>query len=118
MGILPLRLPRDRPHAALQLAPGDEIEIDAMPERLAPRTAVPVAIHRRGGDIIHFEAIVGVETGLEAEILRAGGIIPSILRPLLAPPDHKEADKIASLAIAVDAPPRANSQTREEPREI
>jgi len=90
MGILPLRLPPDRHPSALRLAPGDRIEIDALPERLAPRGAVSVAIHRRGGEVVQFTATAAVETALEVEILRTGGIIPSILRPLLASPEDKK----------------------------
>jgi aconitate hydratase len=90
MGILPLRLPPDRHPEALELAPGDRIEIDAMPEHLAPRIAISVAIYRRGGEVVELTAMAAVETGLEVEILRAGGIIPSILRPLLAPQEHKQ----------------------------
>jgi aconitate hydratase len=90
MGILPLRLPPDRHPSTLRLAPGDRIEIDALPERLVPRGAISVAIHRRGGEVVQFTATAAVETALEVEILRTGGIIPSILRPLLASPEDKK----------------------------
>jgi aconitate hydratase len=90
MGILPLRLPPARHPALLQLAPGDRIEIDALPEHLAPRAAVPVAVHRSDGEVLELTATAAVETALEVEVLRTGGIIPSILQPLLAPQDHNE----------------------------
>ncbi|MGN6820818.1 MAG: aconitate hydratase, partial [Sphingomonas sp.] len=79
MGILPLRLPADRHPSALALAPEDRIEIDAPADTLAPRQAVPVAIHRRDGRVERFEAVAQVETELELAVLRAGGIIPLIL---------------------------------------
>jgi aconitate hydratase len=90
MGILPLRLPADRHPSSLHLAPGDRIEIDASPLHLAPRTMIPVAIHRHIGEALRFTATVAVETALEVEILRSGGIIPSILRPLLQRSDNDD----------------------------
>jgi aconitate hydratase len=41
---------------------------------------VPVAIHRRDGSVEGFAAVAQVETALELSVLRAGGIIPLILR--------------------------------------
>jgi aconitate hydratase len=80
MGILPLRLPADRHPATLALVPEDRIEIDAPAETLTPRAIVPVAIHRRDGSVEGFAAVAQVETALELSVLRAGGIIPLILR--------------------------------------
>ncbi|WP_296617263.1 aconitate hydratase AcnA [Sphingomonas sp.] len=80
MGILPLRLPPDRHPSKLALAPEDRIEIDAPAETLTPRATVPVAIHRRDGGVERFEAAAQIETALELSVLRAGGIIPLILR--------------------------------------
>jgi len=79
MGILPLRLPAKVSPATLQLASGDRIEIDALPAKIAPRGAVPVRVLRGDGRIEAFDAIVAVETHLEVELLRNGGVIPMIL---------------------------------------
>jgi aconitate hydratase len=84
MGILPLRLPEDRHPSALALEPGDEIEIDARPDKLTPRGTIPVAITHASGAIGRFEARVEVETELELRVLRAGGIIPLILAEAIA----------------------------------
>jgi len=80
MGILPLRLPAERHPNSLHLRPGDQILIDADPERISPRCPVLVTIHRASGTAETFTAIAAIETGLEVEILRGGGIIPIILR--------------------------------------
>jgi aconitate hydratase len=79
MGILPLRLP-----ALLQIAPGDRIEIDADPASLQPRCPVPVRLHRVDGKVESFEAVAAVETRLEIELLRQGGVIPYILQRTIA----------------------------------
>jgi aconitate hydratase len=79
MGILPLRLPADRHPDNLHLQPGDQIVIDADPARISPRCTVPVTIRRASGRSESFIATAAIETGLEVEILRSGGIIPLIL---------------------------------------
>jgi aconitate hydratase len=84
MGILPLRLPAGMSPVVLQIAPGDRIEIDAAPETLRPRTAIAVRIHRAAGSIDAFDAMAAVETRLETELLRHGGVIPYILQKTIA----------------------------------
>jgi len=80
MGILPLRLPASAHPDALQVQPGDRIEIDAPADTLAPRLVVPVRVLRRDGSVQRLDAVAAVETKLEVELLLAGGVIPSILR--------------------------------------
>jgi aconitate hydratase len=84
MGILPLRLPASHGPDALALAPGDRIEIDAPAQRLMPRAAVPVRLLRRDGTVEDFETTAAVETEFELGLLRAGGVIPSILERTLS----------------------------------
>jgi aconitate hydratase len=79
MGVLPLRMPREAHPSVLQLAPGDRIEIDAPAASLAPRCKVPVHVLRPDGRVQVFVATAAVETRLEVELLRWGGLIPSIL---------------------------------------
>ena len=91
MGILPLRLPRDRRPQELSLRPEDIVEIDASPDAIQPRTRVNVRIRRGGVQIDGFEALIAIETNLECAILRAGGLLPLILRntlPSASDPDH------------------------------
>jgi aconitate hydratase len=80
MGILPLRLPAEQHPNSLHPRPGDQILIDADPAKISPRCAVSVTIRRASGASETFVAIAAIETGLEVEILRGGGIIPLILR--------------------------------------
>lgn len=79
MGVLPLRMPREAHPSVLQLAPGDRIEIDAPAASIAPRCDVPVHVLRADGRVQVFVATAAVETRLEVELLRRGGLIPSIL---------------------------------------
>ena len=80
MGVLPLRLPADSHPNSLHLLPGDQIVINADPGLISPRCTVPITIQRVSGETETFIATAAIETGLEVEILRGGGIIPLILR--------------------------------------
>ncbi len=87
MGILPLTFDDTAQGAGLSLRPGDQIEI-AVPENLlAPRLAMQVTLLRPGGERLSIPMHLAVETELECETLRAGGMLPLILRRFL--PDHR-----------------------------
>jgi aconitate hydratase len=89
MGILPLQLPDGLGPSALALQPGDVLEINARPEHLAPRASVPVVHLRRGETLQRFLATAQIETALELEFLRNGGMLPHIIERALAhPSDH------------------------------
>jgi aconitate hydratase len=79
MGILPLRLPTEMSPAHLKLGPGDMIEIDAAPEVIEPRSIVRIEIHRASGERASFDVTAAIETSLEVETLKAGGMLPMIL---------------------------------------
>lgn len=83
MGILPLRLPAGFGPEALTLVAGDRLEIDAASDQLTPRGPVPVRVVRADGSILAVAAAAAVETEFEIELLRCGGVIPSILRRCL-----------------------------------
>ena len=80
MGILPIRLPAGVNPQSLKLAPGDRLEVDGKPDTLTPRGPVLVRVLRADGSVEAFTATTAVETQLEVELLRAGGVIPAILR--------------------------------------
>ena len=65
---------------AAGLAPGDRLAIEAPPERVVPGAEVPVTLLRADGEAIPFVARAAIETRLEAELLREGGVLPAILR--------------------------------------
>jgi aconitate hydratase len=75
MGILPIVLPE-----RMALTIDDTIAIDATHTHIAPRAGVAVCIQRRSGKTDSFTAAIAVETALEVELLKDGGILPHILR--------------------------------------
>lgn len=84
MGILPLRMPDGIDPHTLAIRPGDRLHVRAEPDMLVPRGTIPVRIERAGGGAETFHAIAAVETRREVELLRHGGVIPSILQKTLA----------------------------------
>jgi aconitate hydratase len=80
MGILPLRLPAGMHPDALRIVPGDRIEIDAPVETLHPRCDITVLLHRVDGNVDTIHAMAAIETQLETELLKQGGVMPYILQ--------------------------------------
>jgi len=98
MGILPLRLPAGTGPQALALAPGDRIEITAGPADIAPRASVAVRVLRADGRIEPIAATAAVETQLEVDLLRQGGVIPAILKQTIAAHGGKAPEPAHALA--------------------
>lgn len=84
MGILPVVLPAHVSSQSLNIQPGDVIEVLAPAETLTPRAVVPVRVLRVDGSVVDIEARAGVETQLEVDLLKAGGVIPTILERTVA----------------------------------
>lgn len=80
MGILPLIAPETIKDRLQQLAPGDTLEIAADAAKLVPRAGISVILHAVDGTRTAFTASAAVETELDIALLRAGGVIPALLR--------------------------------------
>ena len=83
MGILPLMMPSGVTPQTLAIQSGDQIEIKADLFVIKPRGSILVYIHRKDGRVEELKASVGVETHMEVELLRYGGVIPSILQKII-----------------------------------
>jgi aconitate hydratase len=79
MGVLPLRMPQGMTPFSLDLKPGDRLEVVALPDAITPRGPVAMQVLRVDGSVESFIAKAAVETQMEVELLRAGGVIPTIL---------------------------------------
>jgi aconitate hydratase len=95
MGILPLRLPAGVRPEGLALRPGDRIRVAADPGRVAVRGTVEVRVERASGVRQAFETRAEVETALELELLRHGGIVPFILSRVGGPATVGEGSPVA-----------------------
>lgn len=78
MGILPILL-----GTPLEVQAGDQIEVVADALLLVPRCPVQVILHKTGGQSEAIQATAAIETQFEIDLLKAGGVIPFILKKTL-----------------------------------
>jgi len=80
MGVLPLVLPE--PWQQLGLTGEETFDIPF--ENLVPRTTVIVKATRPDGTVKDIPCMVRIDTPVELDQFRSGGILPFVLRKLLA----------------------------------
>jgi aconitate hydratase len=79
MGVLPLVLPQS--WSALGLT-GEETFDIPMGENVAPRSSIKVTATKPDGSVISFDAKVRIDTPVELDYYRNGGILQTVLRKL------------------------------------
>ncbi|HTY02348.1 MAG TPA: aconitate hydratase AcnA [Rhodocyclaceae bacterium] len=84
MGVLPLRFKGDDSVKALGITGDEEFDLLGLQEELQPRQDVVLAIRRADGRQAQATLTLCVDTPVEAEYMRHGGILPYVLRRLLA----------------------------------
>jgi len=83
MGILPLCFMDGQNIGSLGLN-GDEVfDIQGLGDRLAPRAIVNVTARKAGGGVIHFKVRTLLNTSVEVNYYRNGGILHTVLRNLV-----------------------------------
>ena len=85
MGVLPLQMPEDWYLATMSIDPRDAFEIEFDLQTLTPRAMICVTHHRAttGGPVVGFARAL-LDTEQDVTLIRAGGMIPMILRQALA----------------------------------
>ncbi len=83
MGILPLQFKDGQNVEALGLTGKEVIEIVGLGDDLQPRQDVLVKATKDGGSIVEFKATVRIDTPIEVEYYRNGGILQTVLRKLV-----------------------------------
>jgi aconitate hydratase len=79
MGVLPLEYPAGESAASLGLSGTESFDLE-FDDGLAPRQRVPVRATAADGSVTEFEAVARVDTPIEVEYLRNGGILHYMLR--------------------------------------
>ena len=87
MGILPLQFPPGASADTLGLDGSEMFDFTGLAQGLAPGAAVRMRVRRADGRLDDLTLLCRVDTGVEAEWLRAGGILPHALRSLAAEPE-------------------------------
>ncbi len=81
MGVLPLQFREGESRESLDLDGTEEFDI-AISDGLKPRQAVEVTARKQNGDEVHFVTTCRIDTPVEVEYYRNGGILHKVLRDL------------------------------------
>ncbi len=84
MGVLPLEFPAGQTWQSLGLSGEEVFEIEGLNDDLQPRSTVKVKARAADGQVTEFAANVRIDTPVEMDYYRNGGILQTVLRKLLA----------------------------------
>ncbi len=84
MGVLPCQLPDGVSAQTLGLDGTETFDLTGVAGALAPRQQARLAVRRRDGAVEEVKVTVRIDTPIEAEYHRHGGIMPYVLRQILS----------------------------------
>jgi aconitate hydratase len=85
MGVLPLQFRPGETADSLGLTGSETFEITGI-EQLAPRALLTIRVAKADGQSVEIRAIARIDSPVEVEYYRHGGILPAVLRRLLGAP--------------------------------
>jgi len=83
MGILPLEFEDGASWESLGMDGSETFDIDSLSDDLKPRSVIKVVATKADGTKIEFDANVRIDTAVEMDYYRNGGILQTVLRNLL-----------------------------------
>ena len=83
MGILPLEFPAGQTWQSLGLTGEELFDFPTLDDSLQPRSTIPVRATAADGRVTQFSAVVRIDTPVELDYYRNGGILQTVLRKLL-----------------------------------
>jgi len=83
MGVLPLQYEAGQTAESLGLTGRETFDIAGIGSGLEPRRRVTVQAVREDGSMLTFEAVARLDTPVEVEYYRNGGILQTVLRKLI-----------------------------------
>ncbi len=83
MGVLPLQFPEGTNAASLGIDGTETFDLEGLAAGLAPRQETPLTIRRPDGATSRVMLRVRIDTPIETDYYRHGGILPFVLRQLL-----------------------------------
>jgi aconitate hydratase len=84
MGVLPLQFPDGMNAQSLQLDGTETFDIAGLGDDLQPMSTMTLVIRRTDGSVNEVEVRSRIDTAIEVDYYRHGGILPFVLRELLA----------------------------------
>jgi aconitate hydratase len=83
MGILPLRFKDDENAESLGLNGTEVYNIEGLSDKMPPKSVVTVTARKVDGSVVAFKAVVQLNTPVEVNYYRNGGILHTVLRNLV-----------------------------------
>jgi aconitate hydratase len=83
MGVLPFQLPDGLDPAALKLDGSERFDLPGVEGALQPRQAMTLLVRRASGAVEEVALTLRIDTPVEVEYFRHGGILPYVLRQLV-----------------------------------
>jgi aconitate hydratase len=87
MGVLPLQFPEGVTAQSLSLDGSETYSVSGLHNDIRPRQEVTLEIARKDGAIEKVPLILRIDTPIEIDYYRHGGILPFVLREILRRPD-------------------------------
>jgi aconitate hydratase len=84
MGVLPLQFKDGASAQSLKIDGSETIDVVGIEHGIAPRQDVTMVIHRSDGATENVPLQLRIDTAIEVDYYRHGGILPYVLRELLA----------------------------------
>jgi aconitate hydratase len=84
MGVVPLTFPAGVDRKSLNLDGTETFDLGGLASGLKPRIMLPLTIHRANGKTDKIDLLCRIDTEVEVEYYRHGGILQYVLRDLLA----------------------------------
>jgi aconitate hydratase len=83
MGVLPLRFTQGQNAESLGLDGSEVFSIEGLSDQIKPQSEVTVKAKKSGGEMVEFKATVLLNTDVEVNYYRNGGILHTVLRNLV-----------------------------------
>jgi aconitate hydratase len=84
MGVVPLQFPDGVNAQTLKLDGSETFDVLGLSDDLKPMSDVTLVIHRANGTTENVKVRCRIDTAIEVDYVRHGGILPFVLRQLLA----------------------------------
>jgi aconitate hydratase len=84
MGVLPLQFLGDDSVTTLGITGDETFDLKGLEGNLRPQQEVTLVIHRTNGESREVKVLLRIDTPIEVDYYKHGGILPFVLRQLLA----------------------------------
>ena len=86
MGVLPLVFQPDQNADSLGLSGEETFDITGLSDQIVPQNEVIVTAYKPDGTVVSFRAIARLNTTVEVEYYRNGGVLNTVLRKMVKKP--------------------------------